>query len=220
DYGGGALYLVVGVLAALLEARRSGVGQVVDAAMCDGSASLMTQFMALSAMGRWHEQPESNFLDGGAHYYRTYECADGRHVSIGAIEPQFYALLREKAGLVDSAFDAQNDRSAWPDLTRRLQAIMRTRSRDEWCAVFDGSDACVAPVLGLSEAPHHPHLAAREVFVSHAGQLQPAPAPRFSRTPSAIQGAPGESVVDAESVAARWRTALSGLDRPTGSPGG
>jgi alpha-methylacyl-CoA racemase len=205
DYGGGSLYLVVGVLAALLEARRSGCGQVVDAAMCDGTASLMTQFMSLTAMGQWREQPASNFLDGGAHYYRAYECADGKHVSIGALEPQFYALLREKAGLTDAAFDAQLDPAGWPDLSKRLEAVMRTRTRDEWCAVFDGSDACVAPVLGLSEAPLHPHLAARQTFVTHAGQLQPAPAPRFSRTPSAIQGPPGEPAEDVAALLQRWR---------------
>src|SRR5437867_2195101 len=144
DYGGGALYLVVGMLAALLEARTSGEGQVVDAAMCDGVASLMNHFMSLSAIGAWRDARSSNLLDGGAHFYGTYQCADGRYISIGAIEPKFYALLREKTGITDSAFDSQNDQAVWPDLRRRLEAIVKTRTQAQWCELLEGTDACVA----------------------------------------------------------------------------
>src|SRR5580693_1828361 len=155
DFGGGALYLVVGVLAALLEAARSGKGQVVDAAMCDGAASLMSMFFDMAAMGRWREARENNFLDGGAHFYGVYECACGNFISIGSIEPQFYALLRQLAGLSDTAFDAQMDRVAWPALRQKLAEIFCTKTRDEWCRIMEGSDVCFAPVLNLSEAPNH-----------------------------------------------------------------
>ena len=187
DFGGGALYLVVGVLAALLEAKTSGKGQVVDAAMCDGAASLMSMFFDLAAIGRWTEGRESNFLDGGAHFYGVYECACGKFISIGSIEPQFYALLRQLAGLSDEGFDAQMDRTAWPTLRQKLADVFRTRSREEWCKVMEGTDVCFAPVLTMAEAPLHPHMAARQIFVSRHGVTQPAPAPRFSRTPSAIR---------------------------------
>ena len=189
DFGGGALYLVVGVLAALLEAKKSGKGQVVDAAMCDGAASLMSMFFDLAASGRWTEERENNFLDGGAHFYGVYECACGRFISIGSIEPQFYALLREHAGLSDAAFDAQMDRKAWPALKQNLAAIFKSKNRDEWCAIMEGTDICFAPVLTMAEAPQHPHMAAREVFITRHGVPQPAPAPRFSRTPSAARDA-------------------------------
>jgi len=187
DFGGGALYLVVGVLAALLEASRSGKGQVVDAAMCDGAASLMSMFFDFAAAGRWVEGRENNFLDGGAHYYGVYQCACGNFVSIGSIEPQFYALLRQLAGLSDLAFDSQMERAAWPSLKQRLAAIFKTKTREEWCRIMEGTDICFAPVLSLAEAPRHPHMAARKTFVQRHGVSQPAPAPRFSRTPSAIR---------------------------------
>jgi alpha-methylacyl-CoA racemase len=189
DFGGGALYLVVGVLAALLEAAKSGNGQVVDAAMCDGAASLMTMFFDMVAMGRWSEGRESNFLDGGAHFYGVYECGCGNFISIGSIEPQFYALLRQHAGLDDSAFDAQMDRKAWPALKAKLAEVFKSKSRDEWCKIMEGTDICFAPVLTMAEAPKHRHMAARDVFVERHGVTQPAPAPRFSRTPSAIRDA-------------------------------
>ncbi|MDM0072657.1 CaiB/BaiF CoA-transferase family protein [Variovorax sp. J31P207] len=211
DYGGGALYLVTGVLAALLASRASGAGQVVDAAMCDGVASLMTPILGLAATGLWEGGRASNLLDGGAHFYRTYVCADGRHVAVGAIEPQFYALLRERAGLDDPAFDAQRDPAQWPELSDKLAAIMATRSRDEWTALFEGSDACVTPVLTIEEAPKHPHLAARGSFVEHGGQLQSAPAPRFSRTPSQIQAAPAVEPIAVERVLDAWRSGSSVL---------
>jgi alpha-methylacyl-CoA racemase len=202
DFGGGALYLVVGVLAALLEAKSSGKGQIVDAAMCDGAASLMSMFFDLTAMGRWTEERESNFLDGGAHFYGVYECACGKFISIGSIEPQFYALLRQLAGLSDEGFDAQMDRSAWPALKQKLADVFRTRTRDEWCKIMEGTDVCFAPVLTMAEAPRHPHMAARKVFVDRHGVTQPAPAPRFSRTPSAIRET---ATVDIASLTRDWR---------------
>jgi len=187
DFGGGALYLVVGVLAALLEASKSGKGQVVDAAMCDGAASLMSMFFDMIASGRWVEGRETNFLDGGAHFYGIYQCACGNFISIGAIEPQFYALLREHVGLSDAAFDAQMDRKAWPELKAKLTEIFKRKTREEWCKIMEGTDICFAPILTMAEAPKHPHMAARAVFVERHGVTQPAPAPRFSRTPSAIR---------------------------------
>jgi alpha-methylacyl-CoA racemase len=187
DFGGGALYLVVGVLAALLEASKSGQGQVVDTAMCDGAASLMSMFFDLAAAGRWTEGRERNFLDGGAHFYGVYECGCGNFISIASIEPQFYALLRQHAGLTDPAFEAQMDPKVWPDLKDRLVAVFKSKTREEWCAIMEGTDICFAPVLTMSEAPKHPHMAARQVFVERHGVTQPAPAPRFSRTPSTIR---------------------------------
>jgi alpha-methylacyl-CoA racemase len=187
DFGGGALYLVVGLLAALLEAKTSGRGQVVDAAMCDGAASLMSFFFDMTAIGRWIEGRESNFLDGGAHFYGVYECACGQFISIGAIEPQFYTLLRQLAGLSDQGFDAQMDRTAWPTLKQKLADVFRNKTREEWCKIMEGTDVCFAPVLTMAEAPRHPHMAARKIFVNRHGVTQPAPAPRFSRTPSAIR---------------------------------
>jgi alpha-methylacyl-CoA racemase len=187
DYGGGGLYLVVGVLAAIIEARRSGLGQVVDCAMVDGSASLMALFCELAAAGRWEHKREANMLDGGAPYYTVYECADGRFVSIGAIEPQFYALFRKLVGLDDPAFEGRDKKATWPELTKKAQAIFKTKTCAEWCKILEGTDVCFAPVLTLADAPHHPHIAGRRTFVEHDGVTQPAPAPRFSRTPSAIQ---------------------------------
>src|SRR5882724_7987060 len=202
DFGGGALYLVVGVLAALLEASKSGKGQVVDAAMCDGAASLMSMFFDLAAAGRWREARESNFLDGGAHFYGVYECACGNFISIGSIEPQFYALLRQHAGLADADFDAQMDRKAWPALKQKLETIFKSKTREEWCKIMEGTDVCFAPVLTMSEAPDHPHMAARQIFVNRHGVTQPAPAPRFSRTPSAIRES---ATADIERLIRAWR---------------
>lgn len=201
DFGGGALYLVAGILAGLLEASRSGQGQVVDCAMCDGAASLMAMFCELAASGRWSDRREANLLDGGAHFYGAYECADGEFVAIGAIEPQFYAELRRRAGLDDLAFEAQMDAEGWPTLKAKLAAVFRKKTRAEWCALMEGTDVCFAPVLALSEAPHHPHMAARGAFVDRNGVTQPAPAPRFSRTPSAIRDA---EMADLATVTAAW----------------
>ncbi len=202
DYGGGSLYLVVGILAALLEATKSGRGQVVDCAISDNVVNLMATFYGIAAAGGWHDRRGANMLDGGAHFYRTYRCADGKHLSVGAIEPQFYALLRQIAGLVDPTFDAQRDQGAWPDLHAKAAAIFATKTRDEWTTLLEGTDACVAPVLSLAEAPLHRHLQARGTFVEVDGVSQPAPAPRFSRTPSAIQ--PSAVGRDVTAILADW----------------
>jgi alpha-methylacyl-CoA racemase len=187
DFGGGALYVVVGVLAALLEASKSGKGQVVDAAMCDGAASLMSMFFDMTASGRWVEGRENNFIDGGAHFYGVYECSCGHFISVGSIEPQFYALLRKHAVLTDADFDAQMDRKAWPALREKLQKVFKSKTREDWCKIMEGTDICFAPILSMAEAPKHPHNAARKVFIERHGVTQPAPAPRFLRTPSAAR---------------------------------
>src|SRR6202022_751984 len=161
----------------------------VVAASGGGGASLFSLFFAMAAAGRWTEQRESNFLDGGAHFYGVYECACGRFISIGSIEPQFYALLRSHAGLSDSDLDRQMDRKAWPALKQKLKDVFKTKTRDEWCKIMEGTDVCFAPILTMSEAPQHPHMAARQTFVTRHGVTQPALAPRFSRTPSVIRDA-------------------------------
>lgn len=204
DYGGGALYLVVGVLAAVIEARASGKGQVVDAAMCDGVSSMLTMFHSMKAVGRWTDQPRTNLLDGGAPFYRTYECKDGGHMAIGALEPQFYAELRQLAGLSEDCYDRQMDKAGWPNLHEKMTALFKTKTRDEWAAILEGSDACAAAVRGLFDAPSHPHLAARKTFLNVDGHVQPAPAPRFSRTPSNIQGSPAVPPVDAADILSQW----------------
>lgn len=209
DYGGGALYLVVGVLAAVIEARSSGKGQVVDAAMCDGVSSMLTMFHSMRAMGRWTEQPRTNLLDGGAHFYRAYECKDGGFMSIGALEPQFYAELRQLAGLEEDCYDAQMDCDGWPVMQDKMVALFKTRTRDEWANILEGSDACAAPVMGMFDAPKHPHLAARKTFVTADGHVQPAPAPRFSRTPSAIQSSPAVPLVQIADILAQWSEAIA-----------
>lgn len=188
DFGGGAMYLLCGLLAALIERGTSGKGQVIDAAMTDGTASLTAAFHGLKAVGRWTDQRESNYLDGGAHYYGAYTCSDEKFISIGSIEPQFYALLLEKSGISDPAFKAQNNQSDWPALHQKLVDIFKTKTRDQWCAIMEGTDVCFAPVLSMNEAPQHPHNKARKTFVEVNGVTQPAPAPRFSRTQGEIQG--------------------------------
>ncbi len=211
DCGGGAMLLVVGMLAALLEARGSGQGQVVDAAMTDGSALLMTMMYTLKAMGQWSQQRGSNLLDGGAHFYDTYRCADGKYVSIGPIEPQFYALFLQKAGITDPDFAHQWDRARWPELKARVAAHLATRPRDEWCELFAGSDACVAPVLDMDEAPKHPHNQARGTFIEVGGVIQPAPAPRFSRSTPARPAPPVPGVTDT-GVLADWGFSPAAID--------
>jgi len=190
DFGGGALYLAFGLLAAVIHARQSGQGQVIDCAMSDGAASLMAMFYGFKAAGAWKEERRSNLLDGGAHFYDTYQCSDGRWISVGSIEPQFYALLLEKTGIKDPEFQGQMNRAAWPELREKLARVIATKTRDEWTEIMGGTDVCFAPVLDLDEAPKHPHNAARKTFVEVAGVTQPAPAPRFSATPGAIQGPP------------------------------
>jgi alpha-methylacyl-CoA racemase len=204
DFGGGALFLAFGVAAALIEAARSGQGQVVDAAMVDGAALLTTMFHSMKSIGVWNEERGTNLLDTGAPFYDVYECADGEFVSIGSIEPQFYAELRRLAGLDDAAWDAQMDRAAWPDLKERMAEVIRTKSRDEWCALMEHTDVCFAPVLSLSEAPAHPHNVERQTFVEVAGVVQPAPAPRFSRTPATISSPPARAGQHTDEALADW----------------
>jgi len=190
DFGGGALYLAFGLLAGVLNARETGKGQVIDCAMSDGAASLMAMFYGFKAGGIWKEQRRSNLLDGGAHFYDTYQCSDGKWVSIGSIEPQFYALLLEKTGINDPDFSAQMDRGRWDSLREKLAHVIAQKTQDEWTQIMGATDVCFAPVLDLDEAPKHPHNVARQTFVDLEGVIQPAPAPRFSATPGAIQGPP------------------------------
>jgi len=186
DYGGGALYLALGVMAALFERQRSGAGQVVDAAMVDGAASLASVFYGLAAAGQWADERGTNLLDGGAPFYDTYETADGRHVSLAALEPKFFAQLAEALGLEPHFVKRQHDRCLWPAMRQAIAAAVRQRSRDAWCALLEGSDACFAPVLSFDEAPAHAHARARGAFVTIEGVVQPAPAPRFNRTPAGV----------------------------------
>jgi alpha-methylacyl-CoA racemase len=205
DFGGGGMLLAFGVVCALLEASRSGQGQVVDAAMVDGSAVLMAMMHGLRAMGFWSEERGTNIIDTGAHFYDVYETADGRYVSIGSIEPQFYAELLRLTGLEgEPDLPAQMDRAAWPAMKERLAAIFRTKTRDEWCALMEGSDACFAPVLSMAEAPQHPHNQHRGTFVEVDGVVQPGPAPRFSRTPGAVAGPPATVGEHTDEVLADW----------------
>ncbi|MBQ5949036.1 CaiB/BaiF CoA-transferase family protein [Massilia sp. ST3] len=189
DFGGGGMLLAFGVLCAVLEARQSGKGQVVDAAMTDGAALLGAMMYGLRAHGMWGDRRETNMLDGGAPFYDTYACLDGKFVAVGAIEPQFYARLLELAGADDPDFRQQWRQDRWPELKGKFAALFATRTRDAWCRLLEGSDACFAPVLDMAEAPRHPHNAARATFVEVEGVTQPAPAPRFSRTPAAVPAA-------------------------------
>jgi alpha-methylacyl-CoA racemase len=192
DFGGGSMLLVVGVLAALWEAQRSGRGQVVDAAMVDGASLLLQIVWGLRGQGLWSDRPEANVLDGHAPFYDTYTCADGRHVAVGALEPQFYAALLAGLGLDGEELPSQHDRAGWPALRARFTEVFASRGRDEWAEVFAATDACVTPVLAFGEVPAHPHLAARSTIVERDGVPQAAPAPRFSRTPTTVPDAPGD----------------------------
>lgn len=192
DFGGGSLYLALGMVSAILESRRSGQGQVIDAAMVDGSASLMTLFYGLLASGYWKDQRGSNRLDSGAPWYNVYETKDGRWLSVGSNEARFWRNTLELLGLTAADMPDQHDTSRWPEVHERLAAIIRTRTRDEWCALAEGREVCFAPVLSMTEAPTHAHLRARGTFVERDGVVQPAPAPRFSRTPGAIQRPPAK----------------------------
>ena len=213
DFGGGGLLLAFGMVCALLERVRSGKGQVVDAAMVDGAAALMTVFHAAQQSGFWSDAPGTNLLDTGAPFYDVYETADGKHVAIGAIEPQFYAKLLELTGLASEALPGQLDRAQWPRLRERLTAVFRTRTRDAWCALLEGSDACFAPVLTMAEAREHPANRARGVFVDVAGVAQPAPAPRFSRTPATIERPPSKPAADTDAVLRDWGFAPAEIAR-------
>jgi len=202
DFGGGALYLAMGICAALVERQSSGRGQVIDAAMVDGASSLMSMCYSLLASDGWTEARGANALDGGAAFYGCYACKDGRYVAVGAMEAEFYAILLEKLGLADHPELAGRQRvqETWPRQREILAARFAERTRDEWDALLGGLDACVAPVLSMSEAADHPHMSARGVFDRTAGYAQPAPAPRFSRTPGAIQGPPCEPGADSEAI--------------------
>ena len=220
DFGGGGMLLAFGVVCALLEAQRSGKGQVVDAAMVDGSAVLMSMFWAFKNVGMFDENARgTNLLDTGAHFYDVFECADGEWVSIGSIEPQFYALLLEKTGIVADAdsstaaeFAAQMDRSKWPQLKERLAAVFRTKTRDQWNDIMEGTDVCYAPVLRMSEAARHPHNVARETFIDVGGVMQPAPAPRYSRTTADVPTPPAHAGQHTSAVLADWGFGAERID--------
>jgi alpha-methylacyl-CoA racemase len=213
DFGGGALYLALGVVAGLLEAQKSGKGQVVDAAMVDGAASLMTAIYGIRASGIWSEKRGDNILDTGAHYYDVYETKDGQYVSIGSIEAKFYDELLRLSGLKNEELPRQNDRAKWPAMKERMRALFKTKTRDEWCKIMEGSDICFAPVLSMDEAPEHPHNRHRGTFVESGGVRQPGPAPRFSRTPSAIQRPPAQPGEHTEQALSDWGFSASDLAR-------
>jgi alpha-methylacyl-CoA racemase len=205
DFGGGGLILAYGIVCALFEAKTSGQGQVIDAAMVDGAAVLSTFIYGLRAMGIWQDERGTNLLDTGAHFYDTYETADGKYVSIGSIEPQFYAELLRLTGLDKEELPHQMDRSQWGPMRERLEKLFRTRTRDEWDAILESSpDVCYAPVLSMAEAPDHPHNKQRNTFVEVGGVVQPAPAPRFSRTPGAISGPPAHPGQHTDEALADW----------------
>lgn len=204
DFGGGAMYLLAGVLAALVERASSNKGQVIDAAMTDGTASLLTPFYGMMAMGMWTTQRNDNRLDGGAHYYGSYTCSDGKHISIGSIEPQFYALLLELCGIDDPEFLKQNEKESWASLRQKLEELFATKTQAQWCELLEGTDVCFAPVLNLAEAPQHPHNEARASFVDFEGVTQPAPAPRFSRSQTGIQSAAAIAGEHSEEILKDW----------------
>ncbi|MFI8871977.1 CaiB/BaiF CoA transferase family protein [Streptomyces sp. NPDC053707] len=204
DYAGGSLYLVVGVLAALQHARTpDGTGQVVDAAIVDGAAHLATMIHGMLAAGSWHDRRGTNLLDGGCPFYGSYATSDGEYMAVGALEPRFYEEFTRLLGIGDEAPD-RNDLGRWEELRALVAERFSTRTRAEWTEIFEGTDACVAPVLSLREAPHHPHLAARSTYVEHGGLTQPAPAPRFSATPVSVRGGPALPGADTEAVAEEW----------------
>ncbi len=206
DFGGGGMFLALGVVAALLEAQTSGAGQVVDTAMVDGTAVLMTMFWSMKAAGIFDEQnPGTNLLDTGAHFYDVYECSDGRYISIGSIEPQFYAELMRLTGLEgDDQFARQMDATQWPELKVRIAELFKTKTCDEWCELMEMTDVCFAPVLTMSEAAQHPHNVERETFIELGGIMQPAPAPRFSRTTSEVTQLPAHAGQHTRDVLADW----------------
>jgi alpha-methylacyl-CoA racemase len=212
DFGGGAMMLAFGVACAVLEARQSGKGQVVDAAMTDGASLLGAMMYGLRAHGSWNDAREANMLDGGAPFYASYACADGKFIAVGAIEPQFYRQLLELAGAADPAFEAQWRSADWPDLKEKFAAIFKTRTRDDWCARLEGTDACFAPVLDMAEAPQHPHNRARGTFVEVDGVTQPAPAPRFSRTAAETPTSPRAPGADSAAILADWGIAADAIE--------
>jgi alpha-methylacyl-CoA racemase len=208
DYGGGALYLAFGLCAGLLHAKATGEGQVIDVAMSDGAASLAAMFYGMRAAGFWTDERGANMLDGGAHFYDAYETADGKFISIGSIEPQFYALLLEKAEIADPQFQKQHDKSAWPELKEKIAALFKKKTRDEWCAIMEGTDICFAPVLSMAEAPEYKHNKDRETFVEVEGVVQPNVAPRFLKTPGKVQGPPPRIGAHNDEVLKDWGISL------------
>jgi alpha-methylacyl-CoA racemase len=204
DFGGGGMLLAFGIVCALFKTRKSGQGQVVDAAMVDGSAALMAGIYGMRAAGMWGDEHGTNLLDGGSHFYDTYKTSDGKWISVGSIEPQFYALLLKHTGIDDPDFQNQMDPTIWPQLKNKIAAIFKTKTRDEWCEIMEGTDVCFAPVLSMEEAMKHPHNVERKTFVEIAGVKQPAPAPRFSRTHPEIQGPPPKPGEHTESILSDW----------------
>ncbi len=212
DFAGGALYLAMGLLAALHEARSSGQGQVVDAAMVDGAASLMSMHFGYLQAGFWRNARGSNPVDGGAPFYTTYRTRDGKHMAVGAVEKRFYGELVERLGLAATGLPDQNDRARWDELRERFAAVFASKTRDEWTAVFADSDACVSPVLDMMESTSHPHMVARQTFQHGDGMVEPGPAPRFSRTPAGIRGAPVDPRTDTRGALLAWGMTESRID--------
>jgi alpha-methylacyl-CoA racemase len=212
DYGGGAMFLLAGLLAGIIHSRASGKGQVIDAAMTDGAACLMTYYYGRYAAGGWMDGRRANLLDGGAPFYDTYRCADGKWISIGPLEPGFYALLLDRLGLAERLVQPQMEQACWRDMHSTLREVFATRTRQEWCELLEHTDACFAPVLSLAEAPQHPHNRARTTFVDVAGVIQPAPAPRFSETPSRIQWPPAPIVRNPRKALKDWGIGEEAVD--------
>jgi alpha-methylacyl-CoA racemase len=212
DFGGGGMLLAFGIACALYEAQKSGKGQVVDAAMVDGASALMAMFYGFRAAGLWTDERGYNFLDSGSHFYDTYETSDGKWISVGSIEPQFYALLLKHSGITDPDFQAQWDTPKWPEFKEKLETIFKSKTRDEWCEIMEGTDICFAPVLTIEEAIQHPHNVAREVYVEIDGVPQPAPAPRFSRTKPEIQSPPPERGGHTEQILTDWGFSRKEID--------
>ena len=205
DFGGGGMFLAFGIVCGVLSAKTTGVGQVVDAAMVDGAATLMSMIWAFKGMGIWDsDKPGTNLLDTGTHFYDTYRCADGKWVSIGSIEPQFYAELLKYTDLVDDDLPSQMDKGQWPAMKERLGAIFASKTRDEWCEIMEGTDVCFAPVLSMDEATRHPHNVERGTFIERNGITQPAPAPRFSATPGEVQRPPAHAGQHTDEILADW----------------
>jgi alpha-methylacyl-CoA racemase len=213
DYAGGSLFLVMGMLAAYIEAAKTGQGQVVDAAITDGSASLMSLFYSMEKAGMWKNQRYSNFLDGAAHFYDVYETAEGKFVSIGPIEPQFYAIFLDKLELDPADFKEQHNPQLWPAMKAQLEAVFKTKTRQQWCDLLEGTDACFAPVLDMHEAPEHPHNKARDSFISINGMVQPAAAPRFSRSEAFSPQAPVKEGANTEQVLAENGFSAADIER-------
>jgi alpha-methylacyl-CoA racemase len=212
DFGGGGMMLAFGVLCAALEAKSSGKGQVVDAAMTDGAALLGAMVYGFKAHGSWGPERGANLLDGGAPFYDSYACLDGKFITVGAIEPQFYALMLQLAGIDDPQFEAQMDRARWPELKAKLATLFASRNQEQWCALLEGSDVCFAPVLDMDQAPHHPHNVARATFVDIDGVTQPAPAPRFSRSAPGVAHGPSAAGADTDAVLRDWGWSASDIE--------